>query len=119
AHARRRLTARRAERTRRFGLRLHRAERRRRRLASAQNQRRTRTSGGPRGRRRPFFVEDRPQPPEIPNDLFVDAFLHRLEETEAFLLVFDERIALAVPAQADAFLQMVEAVEVILPLLID
>ena len=33
--------------------------------------------------------------------------------------VLDERIALAVAAQADAFLQVVERVEVILPLLID
>ena len=35
------------------------------------------------------------------------------------LLVFDERIALAVAAQADAFLQVVEAVEVVLPLRVD
>ena len=38
---------------------------------------------------------------------------------EALLLVLDERIALAVAAQADAFLQVVEAVEVVLPLRVD
>ncbi len=39
---------------------------------------------------------------------------HVLEEREALLLVFDQRIALPVAAQADAFLQVVERVEVIL-----
>src|SRR5437016_5392538 len=64
-----------------------------------------------------LFAQDRPQPPEVADDLLVDAILHRLEQLEAFLLVLDEWVALAVPAQADAFLQMIEAVEVILPLL--
>ncbi len=63
--------------------------------------------------------EHRPQPEEIADDLFLDAALHVLEEREAFLLVLDERIALAVAAQADAFLQVVERVEVILPLRVD
>ena len=62
---------------------------------------------------------DRREPPQVADDLFLDAILHRLEEREAFLLVLDERIALAVAAQADAFLQVVEAVEVVLPLRVD
>src|SRR6516162_4450076 len=65
------------------------------------------------------FVQDRPQPPQVANDLFVDALLHSLKEIEAFFLVLDERIALAVAAKPDAFLQMVEAVEMVLPLLVD
>src|SRR5262249_34868300 len=55
----------------------------------------------------------------IPQHLFVDAILHTLEQPEALFLVLDERIALAVAAQADALLEMVEAVKVILPLRID
>ena len=41
------------------------------------------------------------------------------EQRVAFLLVLDQRIALAVAAEADAFLQVVERVEVVLPLRID
>ncbi len=52
----------------------------------------------------------------MPDDVLVHASLHRLEQLEALALVLDERVALAVAAQPDAFLQMVEAVEVILPL---
>ena len=37
---------------------------------------------------------------------------------EALALVLDQRVALAVAAQPDAFLQVVEAVEVVLPLLV-
>ena len=59
------------------------------------------------------------QAPQVADDLLVDAILHRREEREALLLVLDERIALAVAAQADAFLQVVEAVEVVLPLRVD
>ena len=47
------------------------------------------------------------------------ARLHVLEERVALLLVLDERIALPVAAQPDAFLQVIERVEVILPLVID
>ena len=77
-----------------------------------------RPDGGPPARPA-VFADDRPQPPQITDDLLVDAILHRLEEREALLLVFDERIALAVAAQPDSFLQVVEAVEVILPLRVD
>src|SRR6185436_5604097 len=44
---------------------------------------------------------------------------HVLEEVERFLLVLGERVALAVPAQADAFLQVVDRQQVILPLPVD
>src|SRR5262249_46981281 len=70
-------------------------------------------------RRGRFFAQHRAQPPEITDDLLVHAILHRLEENEALLLVLDERIALPVAAEADAFFEVIEAVEVILPLLID
>src|SRR5919197_6347249 len=56
----------------------------------------------------------------VPPDLrLLAALFHRLEQREALFLVLDERVALAVAAQADSFFQVVEAVEVILPLLID
>src|SRR5262245_11282454 len=102
--------------------------------------RRSRTEDGRRGAFRARIVEDergtphglatyrrgrsllaqyRPQPPEIADDFLVHPILHRLEEVEALLLVLDERIALAVAAEADALLEVIQAVEVILPLLID
>src|SRR5262245_4068983 len=83
-----------------------------------ENQRRRPARGRASGDRS-LFVEDRPEPPEVADDFLVDPLLHRLEEREALLLVFNQRIALAVTAQADAFLEVVEAVEVILPLRID
>src|SRR5262249_40049920 len=83
--------------------------------AAAQGERRSLPLDRTR-RRLGLVAENRPQPPQIADDLFVDAILHRLEEVEALFLVFDQRIALAVPAQADAFLEVIEAVEVILPL---
>ena len=69
---------------------------------------------GGSGRR--LFVQHRPQPAQVADDLFLDPRLHVLEQREAFLLVLDQRIALAVAAQADAFLQVIERVEVVLPL---
>src|SRR5690606_31320064 len=74
---------------------------------------------GATGRRSAGPADNGTQPPEIPHHLVVDPILHRLEEREALFLVLDERIALAVAAQADAFLEVIEAVEVVLPLLID
>src|SRR5262245_17639 len=47
------------------------------------------TRCGTAGDRR-FFVQHRPQPPQVANDLFVDAIFHRLEEIEALFLVLDE-----------------------------
>src|SRR5262245_25370434 len=60
-----------------------------------------------------------PDSPQEADGLLVHALLHRLKELEALFLVFHQRIALAVSTQADAFFQMVEAVEVILPLRVD
>ena len=44
---------------------------------------------------------------------------HRLEQRERFLLVLDQRIALAVGAQPDAALQVVELVQVVAPVLVE
>ena len=49
----------------------------------------------------------------------VDAVEHRLKHVEAFLLVFDQRILLAVTNQADALLQVIQRQQVVLPLRID
>ena len=51
-----------------------------------------------------------------PQDLLVDPVHEGLEHLERLFLVLDQGIALAVAAQADAFLQVVERVEVVLPL---
>src|SRR5688572_13579446 len=64
-------------------------------------------------------LDHRLQPPQVADDLFLDASAHVLEQREALLLVLDQRIALAVAAQPDAFLEVIERVEVVLPLLID
>ena len=53
-------------------------------------------------------LDYRPEPPQVADDFFLDAAPHVLEEREALLLVLDQRIALAVAAQADAFLEVVE-----------
>src|SRR4030095_4334598 len=66
-----------------------------------------------------FFVQHRPQPPDVSDDLPVDTIFHGLEERKALFLVLDQRIALAVAAQPDAFLEVVQAIEVILPLPVD
>src|SRR6185312_7113403 len=99
------------------------ARERRRRLfrGSAQNQRLARTHGHAARQRRlgAFFRNHGTQPPQELDGLLVDAAPHVLEEIEALLLVLDERILLAVAAKADAFLEMVEAVEVIFPLRVD
>src|SRR5207245_1375317 len=60
-------------------------------------------SGPPRNRRR-LVAQNRTQPPQIADDLLVDALLHALEEIETLFLVLDQRIALAVTAQPDPFL---------------
>src|SRR6476659_2172354 len=66
-----------------------------------------------------FFVQHRPQPPDVSDDLPVDTILHGLEERKALFLVLDQWIALAVAAEPDAFLEVVQAIEVILPLPVD
>src|SRR5690606_5476894 len=78
--------------------------------------------GGPRGgtgrvrRRAVLRSVHGPNPPEVADRLFGDPGRHGLEQVEAFAVVFDERVALPVAAQADAFLEVIEAVEVVLPL---
>ena len=66
--------------------------------------------------RRGVLRGDGAQPPEVAHHLLAHPVVHVLEEGVALLLVLDERIALAVAAQPDALLQVVEAVEVVLPL---
>src|SRR5438067_1085493 len=115
------LSADRPERARRRWLRSRAADRRRHRRARVvQDERRLSLPpcGGTR-RQRGITTQDRPQPPQVPDDLFVDPVLHRLEQLEALFFVLDQRIALAVAAQADAFLEVVEAVEMVFPVLID
>src|SRR3989338_281469 len=51
--------------------------------------------------------------------IFLDPVHHLLEHCESLVLVFDERIDLAVRAEAYAFFQDVHRVEMILPLRID
>ncbi len=52
-------------------------------------------------------------------DRVLDPLLHRLEELVALLLVLVERVALAVAAQADALLEVVEGEQVVLPGVVD
>ena len=47
--------------------------------------------------------------------VFLDSAHQVLEQLEGFLLVLHERIALAIAAQADAFLEMIHRKKVILP----
>src|SRR5712664_3482034 len=53
------------------------------------------------------------------DDNGLHALHHVLEEVEGFLLVLGERVALAVAAQPDAFLQVVDRQQVVLPLRVD
>ena len=62
---------------------------------------------------------DRSEAPEVLHRLFVDAILHRLEHLEAFAFVLDERVSLAVPPEADPLFEVIEAVQVVLPLDVD
>ena len=64
----------------------------------------------------------------LPNGLHVeepvkridfDATHHAGEHVEAFAFVFDQRIFLAIPAQADAVAQLIHAEQMILPMMID
>src|SRR5207237_6970029 len=91
----------------------------RRRLRTHRNLRRTARRRTAHRHAGPFFADDRHQAPQVADDFLVDPLAHGLEEREALLLVLDERIPLAVAAKADAFFQMIEAVEVILPLRVD
>src|SRR5262245_1566452 len=57
--------------------------------------------------------------PEVLDHAVLDALHHGLEDLERLLLVLDERVALAVAAEADALLEVVDVEQVVLPLLID
>ena len=82
-----------------------------------------RISGGAgaalRPRRGRALVDVDPHQPQRPDHFLVDPALHVLEHLVAFALVFDERVFLPVAAKPDAFLQVVQAVEMILPLRVD
>src|SRR4029077_19519887 len=56
---------------------------------------------------------------EVANRFVVDAGHHVFEEHEGFFFELDERIFLAVAAQADAFLEVVEGKKMVFPLGID
>ena len=56
---------------------------------------------------------------EIAGRIFLEALQHGLEHLKRFLLVLDQRVVLAVAAQADALLEVIHAEEVVLPLLVD
>src|SRR5437660_1096244 len=87
--------------------------------AAAEDQRGPGAPDGTRRRRLLAVAQHRTEPPHVTDDFLVHAVFHSLEERKALFLVLNQRIALAVAAQADPFLEMVEAVEVILPLLVD
>jgi hypothetical protein len=53
---------------------------------------------------------------EIADRVFLEALHHRFEHLERFFLVLDQRIVLAVAAQADALFQVVHAEQMIFPL---
>ncbi len=59
------------------------------------------------------------QEEQVADGLVFDAIHHVLEQREGFLLVLDQRIFLAVSAQADAFLEVVHRQQVIFPLVVD
>src|ERR1700685_3064149 len=59
------------------------------------------------------------QEEQVPDGLVLDPIHHVLEHFEGFFLVLDQRVLLAVAAQADAFLQVVHRQQVVLPLVVD
>src|SRR5436305_10584376 len=61
------------------------------------------------------LLGDRLVAEELLDDVVLHPLAHHLEQLEALLLVLLERIALAVAAQADPLLQVVEGEEVVLP----
>lgn len=56
---------------------------------------------------------------ELADGFFLDAVFHAVEHVAAFLLVFDQWVALCHCAQADAFFQVVHFVEVFAPFGVD
>src|SRR5580692_10998261 len=74
-----------------------------------------RAGSAPRG----LFVLLAPNVEEIADRFVVDARHHVFKQDKGLFLEFDERIFLAVAAEADAFFQVVEGEKVVLPLGID
>src|SRR5438477_4742577 len=115
----------RARRRRRPGSRGRRRSRRRRRPATRARIARERTARllgvRPRGDRRQLHrrVAHHLHLEEPLDDNGLYALHHVLEEVEGFLLVLGQRVALAVPAQPDAFLEVVDRQQMILPLRVD
>ena len=56
---------------------------------------------------------------EVADRLVLDAVHHGGEQLVGLLLVFDQRVLLAVGAVADALLQLVHRQQVVLPLVVD
>src|SRR5581483_11118669 len=56
---------------------------------------------------------------QVPDGLFLDAVHHGAEHVVALALVLDQRVALAVTAQADALAQVVHLVQVLAPLAVE
>src|SRR3954465_3230133 len=62
-----------------------------------------------------LLLGDRLVAEELLDDVVLHPLAHHLEQVEALLLVLLQRIALAVAAQADAFLEVIEGEKVVLP----
>src|SRR5438128_8834712 len=66
-----------------------------------------------------FLFLDRLEKEEKAESVFFDTVHQVFEQSVGFLLVFDKRIALAIAAQSDTFLEMIHCQKVILPMRID
>src|SRR5437764_10822925 len=66
-----------------------------------------------------FAFDDHLRFPEVLDHAVLDQLHHFLEDLVRLLFVLDELIALAVAAQADAFLEVIDIEQVVLPELID
>src|SRR5687768_6394353 len=73
---------------------------------------------GARNRSR-LVVGHRSEQEEITDNVLLDPGFHVLKQPETFLLVLHQGIPLAVAAKADALLEVIERVQVILPLGVD
>ena len=66
-----------------------------------------------------LLVAHRPEQEKKAQDLLVDAVQQRFVHLVAFFFIFDQRVFLGIAAQADAFFQMVDVEQMVLPLGID
>ncbi len=64
-------------------------------------------------------VGDDLEPEDVPDEVVLDAFHHRLEHVEALALPLGERVALTHGAQVDPLAQVVHLIEMLAPLLVD